>query len=126
VTSGRRARVKTGHKAKRAAGVAVASLIAAGADLSIQDKKGLTAAQSAAGTGPLGALAALLDERPQDVAEGEAGKRALRKISLRGARGQAMAEQNEFRGVVAAARHGLSAEEAEGDEGQGKGGPPTG
>jgi hypothetical protein len=94
---------KRGAKAQKIAHQAIAALVAAGADPSLRDKSGLTAAQSAAGSAPLGALAELLGERPEDLAEGNAGAKARKKLALRGEQGLAMAEQSELRALVARA-----------------------
>lgn len=69
------------------------ALLLAGADPGRKDKKGLTPAQSMAAKGPLGALAALLEARPQDVgADDSVAKAAFAKLAERGSEGLARAE----------------------------------
>lgn len=70
------------------------ALLLAGADPGRKDKKGLTPAQNMAAKGPLGALTALLRERPQDVgADDEAAKAAFERLAGRGSEGLARAEE---------------------------------
>lgn len=82
-----------GAKAQSKAEPMAMALLAAGADPGRKDKNGKTPAQNMAAKGPLGALAALLEARPQDVGSDEPeAKLAFAELSARGAEGLARAE----------------------------------
>jgi hypothetical protein len=112
----RHALSKRTPKAQRDAKAAIEMLVAAGADPAAKDANGLTAAQADAGGAPLTALAELLGDRPEDLAAGEAGEKARKKIARRGARGRAIAEQSELRSLMAEASLASAPEESRGSK----------
>jgi hypothetical protein len=81
----------SGKKAQEKASEAIVLLIGRGADPALTDHKGLTAAQSAAATAPMRALADLLRARPQDVLDGKKGAETRKKLGARGDGGQEIA-----------------------------------
>jgi hypothetical protein len=119
---------KNGQRAKKAGAEVIALLIERGADIALLDKKGMTAAQSAAATAPLGALAGLLAERPEDLAAGAAAKEARKKLSRRGGQGTALVEQAELNATLreaaasaATAKANMAAEAESGADASGSG-----
>lgn len=85
---------KFGTQAEAKAAPLVEALIAAGADPGALEKKGRTPAQAMAARAPLGALAALLERRPQDLlGDGLAARAAQAKVVRRGGAALAIVEQ---------------------------------
>jgi hypothetical protein len=83
---------KSGAAAQKKAQPLIDILLAAGSDPAALDAKGLTAAESAAGRGPILAVAELLESSGERL-EDATGAAALQKLSSRGATGRAVAER---------------------------------
>lgn len=107
---------KTGKQAQEKALPLLRFLVEKGADPSIPDAKGRTAAQAVAGKAPVAAIAELLELRPQDLADGGLmANEARKKLRQRGGAGLSIAERADLKEQLAAAAASTAAAGPQGE-----------